>query len=383
MKLKENWKRFWTLDVHNHEGFTLVELIIVIAILAILSTGAVAGYSVYIKQANMTADEALAAEIKNAMILAYYSGTLKPGASVVVYYGDQDVTVSADDGAHEAMVSAFGENYASILRLKWAGWKDQMGNYPSAEEMENVQNSSFKTENMGDMLGQVQNVVNSAAQYFEGAGVADENVKKYLENAGLDGDKVTNVNAAANATVFMVAGNLSKVTADSEGINTTQFVKRWKAGKLNEYTEWDKPTREAAQYAMVYAAATYIDTLPGSTTTYRQQMEGTATDILQKCADVLTAMKGTTEFETYKNNGQMEKDAKAFLTYMQGLSSSADNLTSTTDLTNNNYFGDGIVMSYVNDYVSLNDVMSKVDAKDGAFVFYFNGEHVVCLPLDR
>ena len=52
MKLKNMWKRFWTLDVHNHEGFTLVELIIVIAILAILSTGAIAGYSAYVTSAN-------------------------------------------------------------------------------------------------------------------------------------------------------------------------------------------------------------------------------------------------------------------------------------------------------------------------------------------
>ena len=59
MKLKNMWKRFWTLDVHNHEGFTLVELIIVIAILAILSTGAIAGYSAYVESANKTADKAL------------------------------------------------------------------------------------------------------------------------------------------------------------------------------------------------------------------------------------------------------------------------------------------------------------------------------------
>ena len=31
MKLKNMWKRFWTLDVHNHEGFTLVELVIEVA----------------------------------------------------------------------------------------------------------------------------------------------------------------------------------------------------------------------------------------------------------------------------------------------------------------------------------------------------------------
>ena len=389
MKLKEMWKRFWTLDIHNHEGFTLVELIIVIAILAILSTGAIAGYSAYVTSANRTVDESLATEIENVMILAYYNGTLKPGASIVVYYGkagDETYNVvvdpNGDMGAAAALIAAYGENYATSLRLSWEGWKDEMGSYPTADEIANVQGSNFKTENMGAMLSQVQNVVNSAANYFVGAGIADENVKHYLENAGLSGETVTDPNAAANATVFMVADNLSKVGPDSEGINTTQFVKRWKAGKLNEYTEWDKPTREAAQYAMVYAAATYIDTLPGSTTTYRQQMEGDHTNILSKCRAVLDAMDDTDEYKAYKSSGQMEMDAKAFLTYMEGVSASADTLTTSTDLTSQNYFNNDTVLNYVNDYVSLNNVLSSVDMKNGAFVFYFNGESVSCLPLN-
>ena len=66
MKLKEKMKRLWTMDVHNHEGFTLVELIIVIAILAILSGVAVAGYSAYVTKANKAADEALIHEINQA-----------------------------------------------------------------------------------------------------------------------------------------------------------------------------------------------------------------------------------------------------------------------------------------------------------------------------
>ena len=51
-------------------GFTLVELIIVIAILAILSTGAIAGYSAYIKSANNAAVEAVLSDIYTSAVLA-------------------------------------------------------------------------------------------------------------------------------------------------------------------------------------------------------------------------------------------------------------------------------------------------------------------------
>lgn len=51
-------------------GFTLVELIIVIAILAILSSVAVAGYSRYITKAQEAADDAWKTEIRTAATLA-------------------------------------------------------------------------------------------------------------------------------------------------------------------------------------------------------------------------------------------------------------------------------------------------------------------------
>ena len=95
MNLKEKWKRFWTLDVHNHEGFTLVELIIVIAILAILSTGAIAGYSAYIKKANEAADKQLLAELNTAFTIACIEENVD-----INLIGSDDVQVDIDKDAH-------------------------------------------------------------------------------------------------------------------------------------------------------------------------------------------------------------------------------------------------------------------------------------------
>ena len=123
MKLKNMWKRFWTLDVHNHEGFTLVELIIVIAILAILSTGAIAGYSAYVESANKTADKAMIAEIQNVMLMAYYNGDLTQNVSFKLdangVVDPSSVTAELD----AVMTAAYGSNWETALKLKYSDWK--------------------------------------------------------------------------------------------------------------------------------------------------------------------------------------------------------------------------------------------------------------------
>ena len=100
-------------------GFTLVELIIVIAILAILSTGAIAGYSAYIKSANTAAVEANLSDIYTSAVLA----NAKAGAiskievteaagtwTVKVYASNWDEdTTSGFDAMFEAALNATGE----------------------------------------------------------------------------------------------------------------------------------------------------------------------------------------------------------------------------------------------------------------------------------
>lgn len=85
-------------------GFTLVELIIVIAILAILSTGAIAGYSAYIKSANNAAVEAVLSDISTSAVLA----NAKAGAvtSVVVEKADNKLKITVN----AANITATGED---------------------------------------------------------------------------------------------------------------------------------------------------------------------------------------------------------------------------------------------------------------------------------
>jgi prepilin-type N-terminal cleavage/methylation domain-containing protein len=191
MKLKENLKRFWTLDVHNHEGFTLVELIIVIAILAILSTGAIAGYSAYIKQANMTADEALAAEIKNALLLAMYSGELTSGDYVVIKqgetaaWGNSETENDVDSTIYRALAAAYGSGWENVLRLKWDGWT--VGVTGDAEKMDMVYDSNFSPTKMDKLLDQLQGVVGDAAEYLGGGSInVSAEIATLMQQNGFD-----------------------------------------------------------------------------------------------------------------------------------------------------------------------------------------------------
>lgn len=86
-------------------GFTLVELIIVIAILAILSSVAVAGYSTYIKKANTSAVETELSNISSAAVLANaQAGNV---TEIKVAFDDDTMTITisaasfADDFATE------------------------------------------------------------------------------------------------------------------------------------------------------------------------------------------------------------------------------------------------------------------------------------------
>lgn len=208
MKIKENIKRFFTLS-RAHDGFTLVELIVVIAILAILAGVAVPAYSGYITRTNKTADQKLAAEVADALIMHYYNNAGENMTGYVVLTPEGQPCLSDNDGngvGDAAMVAVFGEGWEDQLSLKYSGWKGtNVGADFSGSTFDGNLDELFEIAN--DLSGTLANFLTN----YEGSA---DGFFPFLEKLGIDKD--SDPTSAANAAVLYVGEAVKK--ADQEKV---------------------------------------------------------------------------------------------------------------------------------------------------------------------
>ena len=100
----------------KNKGFSLVELIVVIAIMAILVGVAVPVYSSYVEKAQMEADRQLVSEIKHAIEVANAADPFEGTVTIVLTNEGFDV-VGGDNGA----LAAEAQRIEEILNTQISG----------------------------------------------------------------------------------------------------------------------------------------------------------------------------------------------------------------------------------------------------------------------
>ena len=260
--LKNMINRFFTLNVHEHKGFTLVELIIVIAILAILSSVAVVGYSSYVKKANMQADKTLVADLKNTLLLAFYAGELDASGWIHLKADGADIGKDTTDGDLDAVLTeAYGSNWRTTLKLKYSEWQGGApGSYNGTSYKGNENSLLLEVNKLTDALS------NAVADGFD---LGDGEFSQLLEDYGYDensGEAVGNVAVLYVANKTQNQGELIENTFKTYFTASTMASQNGALGALSDTFNTLAPKiGDAAALAVLYAYAEgyaqYYDTL--------------------------------------------------------------------------------------------------------------------------
>ena len=378
------------------EGFTLVELIVVIAILGILAGVGTVGYSGYIKKANMSADQQTIAGVLQAFELASYgTGHTGFGNGVIGYVDISKSGTTATDvtGGNtfmdDAMKAMFGEY--STLALKYGEWKDEgldnamagaQDYLPAVPESTYVQGIGTK-----NLMGDVQNCTTAFSGFISamtGGGKAGvETLEKFLgdgtgsfakelEELGyIKGDDYNKVNkeVLANMTVFGIAGN---VAAGAESGTVFQdFGSMYNGGNYKKIdtsivSRSDALYQVANWYAATEALVAHVDnanvTKKFKDIDLTSNNPTTILDNMNQFSDYLSgeissnsALKQNVDayYDTSTGTSKAEMDAAAYVGIMSTVSSLSGEYKNDTSMMNNSsLFTDGAVLNRVNSLVS-------------------------------
>lgn len=226
-------------------GFTLVELIVVIAIIGILAGIGTVGYGGYIKRTNEGLDETLYRNILYAGEIGKYQNPGVTGRVTVTK--DSNATVTSDSGnaavVEKWLSDAFGNDWATTMKYrtdKYAG-NDKYNtivlpgvNVPLTPAQQEAV-AKINGSNFADNTVEIANTINSLSkalsthaaqgtnftmlkQLFQNSNTYDE-YKKFMEEKGYYIEKTPisedDATAIGNLTAMYVANKVGNVKSDA------------------------------------------------------------------------------------------------------------------------------------------------------------------------
>lgn len=329
-------------------GFTLVELIVVIAIIGILAGVGTVGYGGYIKRTNEGLDETLYRNILYAGEIGKYENPGVTGSVKVTK--DSNATVSATDPSDQAVVeqwlkNAFGDDWATTVKYrtdKYAG-KTKYNEIPlpiTVVKLDADQQASlekFLQSNLSGHEVELANSLNNLTGLFSdwfGGAQGEAAVNKMQDYIGKKGDPsefeaykkfltdtigkkelkdLTNTEIA-NATVLYVASKSNTINP-AEVLGAIKYDSEKKEADVTEAAE---------KYGTLPTAALMYGTLVGyansghASDTFKKAME-TPPKGIGDVTKLVGSMLTDTGFNDYRaNNGEKAiKDMNGFLGAMQ------------------------------------------------------------------
>lgn len=328
-------------------GFTLVELVVVIAIIGILAGIGTVGYGGYIKRTNEGLDETLFRDIIYAGEIGKYENPGVTGRVKVTKTGAPVITASESDKAivEQWLKNAFGADWENTVKYrtdKYAG-KTKYNTIPlpfTVVELSPKQQASlnqFLQSNLSGHEVELANSLNNLTGLFSdwfGGAQGEAAVYKMQDYIGKKGDPsefeaykkfltdtigkkelkdLTNTEIA-NATVLYVASK-------SNTINPAEVLG---AIKYDSEKKEADVTEAAKKYGTLPTAALMYGTLVGyansghASDTFKKAME-TPPEGIDDVMKLAGSMLTDTGFNDYKaNNGEkVIKDMNGFLGAMQ------------------------------------------------------------------
>lgn len=284
MKLRQKSRALVSLRYQGNAGFTLVELIVVIAILAILGGVAVPAYNAYIAKANKAADETLIEAINKAAAAAVLDGKgedmeAMPNGALTsdAYKGKTGISAWETYGKDSAVQDAFTRYFADNenASLKWYGsLKFENGIFvgvnsmlsgdlvaPEGSDVVNAfNNSSYNKPTLGvEGVTTMVNDLAGALASFSNADLLYETARfqSVLTELGIDRN-TADEQTLANAAVFYVAkctSELDEATLWGHVKNNTlqQYLRDEKGYESKDAVFIDTALRYASATAFVHS----------------------------------------------------------------------------------------------------------------------------------